>query len=73
MSKRENNIYHRKDNRWEGRYFPARSKKYKSVYHFLQYRNRVRCPTGLYYLECHLSAPFLSVLLVLQAHYIRIE
>lgn len=32
MSKRENNIYHRKDNRWEGRYFPARSKKYKSVY-----------------------------------------
>lgn len=32
MSKRGNNIYHRKDNRWEGRYFPAGSKKYKSVY-----------------------------------------
>ena len=32
MSKRGNNIYHRADGRWEGRYYPTGSKKYKSVY-----------------------------------------
>ena len=32
MSRRGNNIYHRADGRWEGRYYCKGSKKYKSVY-----------------------------------------
>ena len=32
MAKKGNNIYHRADGRWEGRYYPTGSKKYKSVY-----------------------------------------
>lgn len=32
MSKRGNNIYHRADGRWEGRYYCKGTKKYRSVY-----------------------------------------
>ena len=32
MAKRGNNIYHRADGRWEGRYYLKGSKKYRSVY-----------------------------------------
>ena len=32
MSRRGNNIYHRADGRWEGRYYAKGTKKYKSVY-----------------------------------------
>lgn len=32
MPKKGNNIYHRVDGRWEGRYYCKGSKKYRSVY-----------------------------------------
>ena len=32
MSRRGSNIYHRKDGRWEGRYYMPGTTKYKSVY-----------------------------------------
>lgn len=32
MSKRGNNIYKRKDKRWEGRFYIKGTKKYRSVY-----------------------------------------
>ena len=32
MARRGNNIYHRQDGRWEGRYYCKGSRKYKSVY-----------------------------------------
>ena len=32
MAKRGNNIYHRADGRWEGRYYHKGTQKYKSVY-----------------------------------------
>ncbi len=32
MARRGNNIYHRKDGRWEGRYYCKSTRKYKSVY-----------------------------------------
>lgn len=32
MARRETNIYHRADGRWEGRHYIRGSRKYKSVY-----------------------------------------
>jgi len=32
MSKKKSNIYHRKDGRWEGRFYIKEARKYKSVY-----------------------------------------
>lgn len=32
MPKKESNIYHRNDGRWEGRFHISGTKKYKSVY-----------------------------------------
>ena len=59
MARRGNNIYHRKDGRWEGRYYCKGTRKYKSVYgktytetkeKLDRIRNEVLVPSA----KCHL-------------------
>lgn len=60
MPKKESNIYHRNDGRWEGRFHISGTKKYKSVYgktysEAKEKLHKLQCENSISESKCRLS------------------